>query len=98
MERVTEQEMQDIMTRHWEDEIRNQFNGAHGTWTIRYPFSLLNAVRLDPNRGYPTFTITSDEVEEVFRPIVEQIELLVNGQIEAAVKKDGNDPEVRSPL
>lgn len=94
MKRVTDEEMQEIMTRDWEEKIRNQFNGAARTWTIRYPFSLIDRDRLDPNRGYPTFTITSEEVGEVFRPSVERIEWLVNCQIGAAVEKNGNLPKV----
>lgn len=97
MMRVSDQEMQDIMSRDWE-KIRNQVSGAVKTWTIRYPFSLIDRERLDPNRSWPTFTITYEEVKEVFRPIVERILSLVNSQIEAAVKKDGNPPKVRRIL
>lgn len=98
MERVTEQELREILTRDWEEKIRNQFNGAAKSWTVRYPFSLIDRDRLDPRRGYPTFTITSDEVKEVFEPSVEKIRSLVNSQIEAADKKDGKLPEVRNTL
>lgn len=98
MARVSVQEMQEIMTREWEEKIRNQFSGAAKTWTIRYPFSLIDIGRLDPNRSYPTFTITSDEVKEVFRLSVEKILSLVNSQIGAAVKKDSNRPKVKRTL
>lgn len=94
--RVSEQEIQEMMSRNWEDEIRSQFSGAAKTWTIRLPYSLIDADLLDPNSGYPKFTITSAEVEEVFRPIVKKIHSLVNRQIEAAVKKEGRAPKVRS--
>lgn len=96
--RVTEEEIQEMMSRNWEDEIRNQFSGAARTWTIRLPYSLIDADRLDSSSGYPTFTITSAEVEEVFRPILKKIYSLVNRQIEAAVKKEGRAPKVRITL
>lgn len=94
MARVSEEEIQEMMSRNWEDEIRSQFSGAVKTWTIRLPYSLIDADLLDPNSGYPKFTITSAEVEEVFRPIVKKIYSLVNRQIEAAVKKEGRAPKV----
>lgn len=96
MEHVSPQDIQKIMTNHWEDEIRDDFSGAAKTWEISQPFSLISRAPFDRNGGYPTFTITSEEVEEVFRPIVEQIGALVNSQIDAAVKIDGNFPRVRS--
>lgn len=92
--RISEEEIQEMMTRNWEDEIRDQFSGAAKTWTIRLPYSLIDPDQLDPNSGYPKFTITSAEVEEVFKPIVEKIYSLVNRQIEAAVKKEGRAPKV----
>lgn len=95
-ERILDQDLEEIMTRTWEGEIRNQFNGEAKVWTIRLPFRLINTDQLDPNRGHPTFIITSEEVEEVFRPIVEKIESLVNSQIAAAFKKEGNLPKVSS--
>lgn len=92
--RVSEEEIQEIMSRNWEDEIRSQFSGAAKTWTIRLPYSLIDVGHLDPNSGYPKFTITSAEVAEVFEPIVKKIYSLVNRQIEAAVKKEGRAPKV----
>lgn len=92
--RVSEEEIQEMMSRNWEDEIRSQFSGAAKTWTIRLPYSLIDAGQLDPNSGHPKFTITSAEVEEVFKPIVEKVYSLVNRQIEAAVKKEGRAPKV----
>ncbi|KAK7721306.1 hypothetical protein SLS64_001602 [Diaporthe eres] len=91
--RVSGEEIREMMSRNWEDEIRSQFTGAAKTWTIRLPLSLIDADKLDPNSGWPKFTITSAEVEEVFRPIVEKIYSLVNRQIEAAVKKQGRAPK-----
>jgi hypothetical protein len=95
MQHVTPREMQEIMNGNWEEEIRNQFSGAGKTWTIRLPYSLTDVSRPDPNRGYPTITITSEEVAEVFKPSVEKIESLVKSQVEAAEKKYGNSPKVR---
>ncbi|KAI7782498.1 actin-like atpase domain-containing protein [Diaporthe eres] len=92
MEHVSPQDIQKIMTNHWEDEIRDDFSGAAKTWEISQPFSLISKGPFDRSGGYPTFTITSEEVEEVFRPSVEQIGALVNSQIDAAVKTDGNFP------
>lgn len=98
MDRVTELQMTEMMSTHWENQIRSQFNGAPKTWTIRHPYSLIDYVRLDHNSGFPTFTITCDEVDEVFRPSVEKIHSLVNGQIEATVHRDKEErslPKVR---
>jgi hypothetical protein len=95
---VTEEEWQEIMTRNWEQEIRNQFTGAAKIWIIRLPYGLINAVGLEPNRGRPTVTITSEEVKEVFEPIVEKIRNLITSQIQAAVKKYKESPKVRSSL
>ncbi|KAL1876468.1 hypothetical protein Daus18300_002712 [Diaporthe australafricana] len=88
MDRVTDEEMQEMMSRNWEDEIRSQFKGAPKTWTIRHPISLINPSRLDHNGGFPTFTVTSDEVEEVFKSSVEKIWSLVREQIEATAQND----------
>lgn len=93
MDIVSPKEMQDIMA-HWET-IRDDFNGEAKTWEIRQPLSLIIRGPLDPNGGYPTITFTSDEVEEVFRPIVEKIKNLVDSQIGATVKKAGDIPTVR---
>lgn len=95
MARVSDGQIQTIMSQNWENEIRSQFSGAAKTWTIHVPYSLIDADLLDPNHGHPTFTITSAEIEEVFRPIVKKIYSLVNRQIEAAVKKEGRAPKVR---
>lgn len=96
MERVSEKDMQEIMTNDWEKRIRAQFNGQARNWSIRLPFRLIDIDRLDLSRGHPTFTITSEELVEVFRPSVEKIASLVNDQIDAAVKKCGKLPEVKA--
>lgn len=96
MEDVTEEEIQEIMSRNWENEIRSQFTGADKTWTIRVPYSLIDADVLDHTNGYPTFRISSVEIEEVFRPIMEKIYSLVNRQIQAVIKKKGRAPKVRA--
>lgn len=98
MARVSDKEIQDMMSQDWERQIRSQFSGAAKTWTIRLPLSLIDADLLRHNSGYPMIIITSAEVEEVFRPIVEKIYLLVNRQIEAAVKKQGRAPKVKITL
>lgn len=98
IQRVTEDEWQDIMTRNWEQEIRNQFTGAARTWIVRLPYSLIGVHGPEPNGGRPTITITSEEVEEVFGPIVKRIESLVASQVEAAVMKYGKLPKVSSNL
>lgn len=98
IQRVTEEEWQDIMTRNWEQEIRNQFTGAARTWIVRLPYSLIDVHGPEPNGGRPTITITSEEVDEVFRPSVKRIESLVASQVEAAVMKYGKLPKVSSNL
>lgn len=98
MQRVSDVEMQEMMSRNWENEIRNEFDGAANTWTIRQPFSLIDASQLNPNSGYPTFTITSAEVAEVFRPSMEKIHMLVDRQIGAANKKEGTVLKVSIPF
>lgn len=94
MSHVSDKEMLEMMSRNWENEIRSEFNGAANTWTIHQPYSLINASQLDPNSGFPTFTITSAEVEEVFKPSMEKIHSLVDRQIGAASKKQGAPPKV----
>lgn len=94
MSHVSDEEMQEMMSRNWENEIRSEFNGAANSWTIHQPYSLINASQLNPNSGFPTFTITSAEVEEVFKPSMEKIHLLVDRQIGAAIKKQGAPPKV----
>lgn len=96
--RIAEDELQEILSRNWEAEIRNEFSGAAKTWTIRVPYSLIDAGRLDPNSGYPKFTVSSAEIEEVFRPIVEKVYSLVNRQIESVIKKEGRAPKVRDHI
>lgn len=95
MQRVSDVEMQEIMSRNWENEIRNEFDGTANTWTIRQPLRLIDMNQLDPNNGFPTFSITSAEVAEIFRPSMEKIHTLVARQIEAATRKDGAPPKVR---
>lgn len=95
MEHDIKEAIKNMMSQTWEGQIRRQFSGAAKTWTIRLPLSLIDADQLGPNSGYPTIIITSAEVEEVFRPIVEKIYSLVNRQIEAAVKKEGRAPKVK---
>lgn len=89
-----EQEMQKIMARDWEEEIRNEIGGPVKTWTIGLPISLANLGRLYENGNYPAITITSEEVEEVFRPSVEKIVSLITSQIDAATKKGDRYPKV----
>ncbi|KAJ0113811.1 ctin-like atpase domain-containing protein [Diaporthe amygdali] len=87
MQRLRERDIQDLMITEWENGIRSQFTGEESEWIIRQPQRLVNPSIFvdedddDDNAGYPTFTITHEEVKEVFRPIVERIYELVEAQI-----------------
>lgn len=94
--RILEKELQRILTHDWEDDIRSEFSGAPKTWAIHVPHSLIDVSRLDLNSGFPKFTVSSAEIEEVFRPIVEKVYSLVNRQIESVIKKEGRAPKVRT--
>ncbi|KUI68585.1 hypothetical protein VM1G_04300 [Cytospora mali] len=90
---VADHEITEIMDRHWENGIRKRFIGAGHEWNIRYPYSLIDPAQMGNARSYPTFTITSQEVEDVFRPIVEKIQALVIDQINAVSEKEGSFPK-----
>lgn len=95
---VTNEEIQEIMTNDWQ-KIRGQFKGGVQEWTIRYPYSLINhegCVKV--GAGFPKFKITSDEVKQVFAPIVQKIKYLVNGQADAVLEKENKSPKVSSYL
>ncbi|KUI61643.1 hypothetical protein VP1G_08816 [Cytospora mali] len=90
---VTDQEIAEIMERHWENGIRKRFTGAGHEWNIRYPHRLIDLAQMGNDGSWPTFTVTSQEVEDVFRPIVEKIQALVIDQINAVSEKEGNLPK-----
>lgn len=83
------------MTEHWE-KIRNSFRGDNQeVFTIRHPYSILGLAAFQNfSVGNPTFKITSSEVKEVFAPVLEKIESLVHGQVDAVCNKEGQDPKV----
>lgn len=95
LERIEDHEISEIMDRHWENGIRKMLTGTAREWTIRYPYSLVNPDIMGGAGGHSTFIVTSEEVEEVFRPIVEQIQALVVSQINSVVKKESKLPKVR---
>lgn len=92
---IDEDDIPEMMDRHWKNGIRKLFTGAAQEWTIRYPFNLVDRHLMARSREFPKFTITSGEVEEVFRPIVEKIQELVVCQINAVSKKEDKLPKVR---
>ncbi|ROW09511.1 hypothetical protein VMCG_02170 [Cytospora schulzeri] len=85
LDRIDSREIQEMMTVNWENGIRKAFTGADQVWTIRYPYSLLNQAQIQDARVFPTFTITSEDVREVFRPTMDRIQALVVRQINAYV-------------
>lgn len=91
---MEENEFREMMTVNWENGIRKAFTGAPREWSIRYPYSLLDQDTMRDGRGFLTFTITSEEIEEVFRPIMENIRDLVVHQINAVVTKEDKLPKV----
>lgn len=102
MQRLRERDIQELMRTVWENGIRSQFTGEENEWIIRQPQKLVNSSMFvdedddddDDNAEYPTFTITSEEVKEVFRPIVERIHELVKAQIRNVRTKTGKLPKV----
>ncbi|ROW13226.1 hypothetical protein VPNG_04861 [Cytospora leucostoma] len=90
---IDDDDIPEMMDRHWENGIRKLFTGTAQEWTIRYPFNLVDRHLMAGSRGFPTFTITSGEVEEVFRPIVEKIQELVVCQINAVSQKEDKLPK-----
>ncbi|KAK7748771.1 hypothetical protein SLS53_000795 [Cytospora paraplurivora] len=94
---INDDDIPEMMDRHWENGIRKLFTGAAQEWSIRYPFNLVDRHLIANSRGFPTFTITSGEVEEVFRPIVEKIQELVVCQINSVSKKEDTLPKGFEP-
>lgn len=86
------------MSTDWE-EIRNSFRGdGSPIVTIRIPDSLFAAEVLDIRaQPRPMIRITPFELEQVFHPVFEKIQALVQGQIQSVVAKEGKAPKVGPP-
>lgn len=97
LERVGENDFREMVTENWENGIRKAFTGEAQEWTIRYPYSLIDPDQVRNGRGFPTFVINSEDIKEVFRPIMEKIQALVVQQINAVVAKEDKLPKARLP-
>ncbi|KAJ4396182.1 hypothetical protein N0V93_000401 [Gnomoniopsis smithogilvyi] len=92
-DRVSAKDMEDIMSDDWL-KMRNKFSGdpVQG-FTVRAPPSLYEVGLLDAREGWRILHITSMDLEEVFKPVMEKIETLVRGQIRSVKTKQGQNPK-----
>lgn len=93
-DRISASDLGEILRRDWADSIRHTFNGGRKTWDILQPYDSIPAEVRRAGGGQPKITITSDDVREVFAPIVGKIQQLVLGQVDAVNEKTGTDPKV----
>lgn len=98
LDRINENEIPEMMTVNWENGIRKAFTGTDREWSIRYPYSLIDPYHLRDARRFPTFTITSEDIKDVFRPTMEKIQALVVRQINAVDKKEDKLPKARPSI
>lgn len=91
---ISDKDIEEIMSDDW-PRMRNKFTGdpAQG-FTLRTPMSLYEAGLLDARDGIKKLQITSMDLKEVFRPVLEKILTLVLGQIHSVVAKEGKNPKV----
>lgn len=92
--RIDPDDLREIMKKDWENGIRNEFTGEPRQWSIRLPFNLAYLKPVDDQGRCPTITITSQDMEKVFEPVVGKIRALVEGQVEAVLQKQGIPPKV----
>lgn len=91
---VSARDMEEIMSEEWPN-MRRVFKGDPAqSFTIRIPMSLFEAGLLNVRDGRTTIRITSEDLEEVFRPILKKIETLVLGQVHSVLEKQGQFPKV----
>ncbi|KAI3391752.1 hypothetical protein diail_6846 [Diaporthe ilicicola] len=98
MRGLRERDIRQMITSEWENGIRSQFVGKVNKWVIRLPEKLVDPDMFvdeddDDDGDYPTFTITSDEVKDVFKPTMERIYALVDRQIQAVFEKTKKLPK-----
>lgn len=71
--------------------------GSDKSYNIRIPFECLLAKerRVTGAQGLPTVTIAPEDVKTAFDPVIEKINNLIDGQINAVKEKEGVSPKVR---
>lgn len=91
---ASDKDIKQLMTKYWVT-MRDEFTSEQRTWDIEVPRSFLMKKNKHPVIGFSSFTVTSSELEEAFRPVVTKIAALVDGQVEAVRRKEMKLPKVR---
>lgn len=96
---ITAAEIELMMKENWYD-MRNTFKGdSCQGGTIRIPTRLFRDGLLDHRElESDMLNITSEDVKDVFRPVLTKIATLVLQQVHSVSAKQGQDPKVKSDL
>lgn len=98
-EMMDESNRRDMIRTQWETGIKRNFKmGSDRSYNIRIPMECLLAKErrvIGAITSLPTKKITPGDIREAFDPVVEKINSLIDGQINAVKEKEGVNPKVR---
>ncbi|KAK3488063.1 uncharacterized protein B0T23DRAFT_447115 [Neurospora hispaniola] len=96
-EMMDESNRRDMVRTQWETGIKRNFKmSSNKSYNIRIPMECLLAKErrvIGASTSVPTITILPGDVREAFDPIVDQINSLIDGQINAVKEKEGVSPK-----
>ncbi|EGO59403.1 hypothetical protein NEUTE1DRAFT_39823 [Neurospora tetrasperma FGSC 2508] len=95
--KMDESNRRDMVRTQWETGIKRNFKmSSKKSYNIRIPMECLLVKErraIGASASLPTITITPEDVREAFNPVVEKINRLINGQINAVKEKEGVSPK-----
>lgn len=96
-ERMDGSSRRDMLHTQWETGIKRNFKKGSGkSYNIRIPWEcMLVKDRRGMETSPPTVTITPEDVKGAFDPVIEKINNIIDGQINAVKEKEGVSPKVR---
>ncbi|KAH7631214.1 hypothetical protein B0T09DRAFT_357204 [Sordaria sp. MPI-SDFR-AT-0083] len=94
-ERTDGSSRRDMLHTQWETGIKRNFKKGSGKfYNIRIPWEcMLVKDRRGMETSPPTVTITPEDVKGAFDPVIEKINNLIDGQINAVKEKEGVSPK-----
>ncbi|KAK3502989.1 hypothetical protein B0T13DRAFT_501190 [Neurospora crassa] len=96
-EMMDESNRRDMIRTQWETGIKRNFKmGSDRSYNIRIPMECLLAKErrvIGAITSLPTITITPGDIKKAFDPVVEKINSLIDGQINAVKEKEGVNPK-----
>ena len=85
---------QSIIHTNWETGIKPEFDGRQRVWEISVPFECVDLKSLKSGAEWPTITLNSGDIRNVFNPTVDKIKAMIREQVDAVVAKTQTDPKV----